>query len=190
MRSSSDRSFAAIAAVIGPGTSAAGVYGGGTRAGAPEPVADPDPAGWVRGLGSSRREHELATIRNASRTDFMAGRTYLAALPFLLLLRVRLRECLEHALILEGRGVAAGLRARRDLAQQPPHDLARPRLRHRLGEPDLLGSRECPDLRHDVLAQFLGERVVGDHARARRHERDDRLPLELVGAADDALAKE
>src|SRR5436853_4816150 len=76
-----------------------------------------------------------------------------------LVAREALGEALEHALIFECRGVAARGRAGRDLAQEAPHDLARPRLGQRLGEPDLLGPRERADLGRDVLAQLGGERV-------------------------------
>ena len=87
----------------------------------------------------------------------------------------RLLQPLEHALIFERGRVATRLRARRHLAQQPPHDLARAGFGQRLGKPDLLGPRERTDLRGHVLAQLLGERLVGDEALTRRHERDDRL---------------
>jgi hypothetical protein len=73
----------------------------------------------------------------------------------------------------------------RDVAQEAAHDLAGAGLGQRVGEADLLGSGQRPDLLGDVAAQLLGQGVVGRDPGARRHEGDDGLALELVGAADD-----
>src|SRR5689334_1483938 len=48
----------------------------------------------------------------------------------------------QHAVVLERARVADGLRAGGDVAQQAPHDLARARLRQRLGETDLRRPRD------------------------------------------------
>jgi hypothetical protein len=94
------RSVAAIAALIGSGTSAAGVYGGITiGADEPEPAGalpDPDPVGGALSFFEQASANTSATI---------------AAYFILFLLRERLCEALEHTLILERRGVAARGRA-------------------------------------------------------------------------------
>src|SRR5579863_8202211 len=63
----------------------------------------------------------------------------------------------EDRQIFEGGGVAEGLIARRDLAQQPPHDLAAAGLGQRVGETEVVGSRERADLLDHVLLEFIAQ---------------------------------
>ena len=66
--------------------------------------------------------------------------------------------------------------------QMPPHDLAAARQpRQRIGEADLIGSRELPDLAVDVLRQLRLHRAVGDLPALERHEDHERVALQLVG---------
>src|SRR4051812_25701225 len=61
----------------------------------------------------------------------------------------------QHRVVLQRRRVAGGLPPAGDVAQQPPHDLARARLRQALREADLVRPRQRPDLLDDVVAQLL-----------------------------------
>src|SRR5438046_6053808 len=89
----------------------------------------------------------------------------------------------EHRVVLERRRVADRLLAARDVAQQPAHDLSAARLRQRIGEAEIVRTREGADLLRDVLAERLPELLGRALARLERHEGGDRLALQLVRPA-------
>src|SRR6185437_7728584 len=77
-----------------------------------------------------------------------------------------------------------------DVAQQPAHDLARPRLGQVGTDQDVARLRDRADLLGDVRTQFGCERrttgfAVG-HVALHRDERDDRLAGDRVVRADDS----
>ena len=72
-------------------------------------------------------------------------------------------------------------RPRGHVARQPPHDLARPRLRQVRREDDPVRPRDLPDHLRDVIAELLGHGVVPDELRLQRHERHDGLTDQVVG---------
>ena len=68
--------------------------------------------------------------------------------------------------------------------RKPPHDLAAPRLRQGVGEADVVGPGQRPDVLGDVRLQFGLQLVARRDALLQRHEADDPLALELVRPAD------
>src|SRR3954468_5982253 len=79
----------------------------------------------------------------------------------------------------------AQLASLRNVAEEPAHDLARPRLGQVGDEHQELGPRDGPDDVRDVLAQLDAEMVVRLLARLEDHEREDRLARDRVVLADD-----
>src|SRR4051795_9450643 len=102
---------------------------------------------------------------------------------FLLALLDLALELLHDVRVAERRDVAE-LLALADVAQQPAHDLARPRLRQVVGPDDALGPRELADALRDVLADLVDEVVRALEVALERHERRHGLAGVLVALAD------
>src|SRR5256885_9654269 len=79
----------------------------------------------------------------------------------------RLLQLIEDRGILQRRDVLLDLLPLRDRAQQPPHDLARARLRQVVAEADVLGLGDGTDLLADPVAQLLRDLLCLLAARAR-----------------------
>src|SRR4051794_7772900 len=107
-----------------------------------------------------------------------------AGLVLLLLALLHLSLELLHDVRVAERRDVAHLLALGDVAQQPAHDLARPRLRQVVGPDDALGPRELADALRDVLADLVDEVVRALEVALERHERRDRLAGVLVALAD------
>ena len=93
-------------------------------------------------------------------------------------------DAVDDGRVGEGRGVAEQF-VLGDVAQQPPHDLARARLRQFLGEQDRLRLRDRTDEVRDVLTQLLDEIVAGLDTAAQGDERPRSPDRCRVVAADD-----
>src|SRR2546426_4401614 len=98
---------------------------------------------------SSPRERAVRSILPARK--LLASRSALFSLPsFLLLTQFR-----EYAVILQRRGIARGLLAAGDVAEQAAHDLARARLGQGFREANLIRARQGADLLDDMVLQLL-----------------------------------
>src|SRR5215218_3456826 len=91
---------------------------------------------------------------------------------------------LDHRLVGQRRRVAQRP-ALRDVAQQPAHDLAAPRLRQVGHEHEEFRPRDRADHVRHVLPQLDAERVAGLLSGLEDHEREDRLAADRVVLADD-----
>src|SRR6185437_3102725 len=63
--------------------------------------------------------------------------------------------------VFERRRIALYLARRCQLAQEPPHDLAAPRLRERIGEPQIVRPSQRANLLGNPLSQFLPQLLAG-----------------------------
>ena len=77
----------------------------------------------------------------------------------------------EHRVVLEGGRVSERLLAGGDVAEQPPHDLPAAGLGQGLGEADLVGTRDGPDLPGHVLLELGAQHLVGLVGRPARSRR-------------------
>jgi hypothetical protein len=91
----------------------------------------------------------------------------------------------QHREILQRRRVAERLAAARDVLEQPAHDLAAARLRQGVGETDFFRARQRPISFSTWARSSFCKLGFGGTPCARVTKRRDRLPLDLVGAADD-----
>src|SRR5581483_10917670 len=91
---------------------------------------------------------------------------------------------LDDARVGEGGRVAEGL-VLADVAEQPPHDLARPRLGQVVGEQDRLWLRDRADRVADVVAQLGRQRLARLGPAPQDDERGDGLARGRVRPADD-----
>src|SRR6185436_20151849 len=92
--------------------------------------------------------------------------------PLGLLLLVLGLELGDHRRIGQGRGVAQGP-ALGDIAQEPAHDLAAPRLRQLRREDDVVRPRQCSDLLGHVGLELVHELGRAVDATLHRDERGD-----------------
>src|SRR6185295_4072997 len=120
------------------------------------PPSAGSPRSWVRAWSTSRAEPSGSLlVPPGAGAERRSRRTSL----FLVL-----PERGEDAEVLQGGGVPGGLAARGHVAQQPAHDLPRPRLGQRLGEADVVRPGDGADLLAHVGGELALERVVHRHA--------------------------
>ena len=88
----------------------------------------------------------------------------------------------DHAEVFERGGVLDFFGARRDVAQQAPHDLAAAGFGQSVREADDVGPGQRADLFGDVGPEFLLEGIIGGPARGvlEGDERADAGPFDLV----------
>src|SRR6266850_3844208 len=116
---------------------------------------------------------------SANKASFTAGRAGASR---------HLLELFEDGRVFQRRDVLLDLLALRDRAQQPPHDLARARLRQVVAEADVLRLGDGTDLLADPVAQLLRDfqRLVAARAGAfQHHERAHRLARQVVRTTHD-----
>src|SRR5439155_2896326 len=96
-------------------------------------------------------------------------------------------QLLEDRRVLERGDVLRDLLAARDRFQEPPHDLARAGLRQIVGEADVVGLGDRPELLAYPLAQLLRQSAgIAPGPLATEHDvGEHRLALDVVGLADD-----
>src|SRR5205807_503452 len=173
-----------------------GKCGSGATGGRP-PVACPSVSRGRTCPRSGRREQGQGVPRRGTARDrrggagFVRGSRALAGAfadgllaPPLLFLPVLGLEPSNHGRIGEGRGVAEGAPLG-DVAEEPAHDLAAPRLGKVGREDNVVGAGEGADLLRHVRLQLVAQLDARGDPLLDRHEGGEGLALDLVTPADD-----